>query len=48
MLEGYGDLPVLNNYRNVLAPILARHGATTAGLAAVFPGFALDPVGLYG
>ncbi len=48
VLEGYGDLPVLNNYRNVLAPILARHGATTAGLAAVFPGFALDPVGLYG
>jgi len=48
LLEGYGDLPVLNNYRDVLAPILQRHGATPAGLAATFPEFTLKPVGLYG
>jgi uncharacterized protein (DUF1501 family) len=45
-LEGPGDLPVWNNYRNVLAPILARHGAEDS-LASVFPEFALSPVGLY-
>jgi uncharacterized protein (DUF1501 family) len=44
LLEGYGDLPVLNNYRNVLAPVLTRHGATADGLAAVFPEFALEPM----
>ncbi len=48
VLEGYGDLPVLNNYRNVLAPILARQGATTEGLRTVFPGYALEPFSLYG
>jgi uncharacterized protein (DUF1501 family) len=48
VLEGYGDLPVLNNYRNALAPVLTRHGATAEGLAAVFPGFALEPMGLFG
>ena len=48
VLEGYGDLPVLNNYRNVLAPILSRHGATADGLAAVFPEFKLEPFSLYG
>ncbi len=37
-LEGYGDLPVLNNYRDVLGPVLAAHGATKADLATVFPG----------
>ena len=48
LLEGYGDLPVLNNYRNVLAPVLMRHGATAEGLAAVFPEFTLAPLSLYG
>lgn len=48
VLEGYGDLPVLNNYRNVLAPVLARHGADGAALAAVFPEFGLEGLGLYG
>ena len=48
VLEGYGDLPVLNNYRNVIAPLLARQGATPAHLAAVFPGFPLQPLGLCG
>jgi uncharacterized protein (DUF1501 family) len=48
LLEGYGDLPVLNNYRDVLAPILQRHGATPPGLAATFPEFTLKPFGLFG
>ena len=43
----YEDLPVLNNYRNVLAPILTRHGAGNT-LGAIFPGFALTPINLYG
>ncbi|MHA3772229.1 DUF1501 domain-containing protein [Verrucomicrobiota bacterium sgz303538] len=47
-LEGPGDLPVWNNYRNVLAPILIRHGAETAALARVFPDFELKPLDLYG
>jgi uncharacterized protein (DUF1501 family) len=42
----YADLPVLNNYRNVLAPILTRHGAADT-LGTVFPGFPLAPLGLY-
>lgn len=48
VLEGYGDLPVWNNYRNVLASVLTRHGADAAALAAVFPDFALTPFALYG
>jgi uncharacterized protein (DUF1501 family) len=49
VLEGYGDLPVLNNYRNVLASVLARQGAGfgAAETARVFPGFELRPVGLF-
>jgi uncharacterized protein (DUF1501 family) len=46
-LEGPGDLPVLNNYRNVLAPILVRQGAA-AHLNEIFPEFALQPLDLYG
>jgi uncharacterized protein (DUF1501 family) len=42
----YEDLPVLNNYRNVLAPILTRHGAGQT-LGTIFPDFALSPLGLY-
>ena len=50
VLEGYGDLPVLNNYRNVLAPVLARHGPGfgAAEMAGVFPGFELKPMGIFG
>ena len=47
MLEGPGDLPVWNNYRNVLAPVLTRHGADAASLPAIFPEFSLKPIGLY-
>jgi uncharacterized protein (DUF1501 family) len=48
VLEGPGDVPVINNYRNVLAPILLRHGATKESLASIFPEFALAPMELYG
>lgn len=49
VLEGYGDLPVLNNYRNVLASVLARHatGFGAAETADVFPGFEVKPMGLF-
>jgi uncharacterized protein (DUF1501 family) len=47
MLEGPGDLPVWNNYRNILAPVLTRHGAQPAGLAQIFPDFSLQPLPLY-
>ena len=47
ILDGPGDLPVTNNYRNILAPVLARHGATPEGLAKIFPDFTLNPLGLY-
>jgi len=45
-LEGPGDLPVINNYRNVLAPVLAKQGAA-AKLDDIFPDFPLQPIGLY-
>jgi hypothetical protein len=47
ILEGYGDLPVLNNYRDVLAPVLSRNGASTGDLATIFPGFSLKPLLLF-
>jgi uncharacterized protein (DUF1501 family) len=46
VLEGPGDLPVLHNYRNVLAPVLQRHGAG-ADLGQIFPQFNIEPVELY-
>ena len=46
--SSYEDLPVLNNYRNVLAPVLLRHGAPAADLGKVFPDFTLAPLPLYG
>jgi uncharacterized protein (DUF1501 family) len=46
--SSYEDLPVLNNYRNVLAPVLLRHGAQAADLGKVFPDFDLAPLPLYG
>ena len=48
MLEGPGDLPVWNNYRDVLAPVLMRHGLEAAALRSVFPDFELRPAPLYG
>jgi uncharacterized protein (DUF1501 family) len=48
LLEGPGDLPVMNNYRNVLAPVLQRHGATAEQLTRVFPDFPLRLLNLYG
>ena len=36
-LEGPGDVPVFNNYRDILAPVLRRHGLTDEGLAANLP-----------
>ena len=47
VLDSPGDLPVWNNYRNILAPVLKRHGAQPASLAKIFPDFALAPVALY-
>lgn len=47
VLEGPGDLPVTTNYRNVLAPILQRHGAD-GKLDQVFPDFVFDPLPVYG
>ena len=46
MLEGPGDLPVWNNYRNILAPVLTHHGAPT-DLSGIFPDFALSPLAFY-
>ncbi len=45
-LEAPGDLPVQNNYRDVLAPVLARHSGMT-DYARVFPEYALTPLELY-
>ena len=45
-LEDPGDLPVANNYRDILAPVLQRHGAGDT-LDRIFPGFALQPLALY-
>ncbi|MGQ0642145.1 MAG: DUF1501 domain-containing protein [Gemmatimonadaceae bacterium] len=47
VLEGPGDVPVTTNYRDVLAPILARHGAAQA-LGRIFPAFELRPASVYG
>ena len=41
-----GDLPVLNNYRDILAPILARQAPGT-DLDKVFPGHSLRPLALF-
>jgi len=48
LLEGPGDLPVVNNYRDILAPILQRHGADAGQLPRIFPDFTLTPRALYG
>lgn len=46
-LDGPGDVPVQFNYRDVLAPCLARHGGEAAPGGA-FPDYAIAPVTLYG
>ena len=47
-LDGPGDVPVHNNYRDVLAPILARHGELSE-FTRVFPDFSVNPMsGLFG
>jgi uncharacterized protein (DUF1501 family) len=46
VLEGPGDLPVVTNYRNILAAILQRHGAGDT-LDKVFPSFEIQPWSLY-
>lgn len=48
LLEGYGDLPVLNNYRDILAPVLLRHGGEGTTLGSVFPSYPLKPLALFG
>ena len=46
-LEGPGDLGVEYNYRDVLAPILQRHGGVES-METVFPDFPSSPVAMYG
>ena len=41
-LDGPGDLPVVHDYRDVLAPVLARHGAVPP--STVFPGHVPNPL----
>ena len=48
MLDDPGDLPVWNNYRDILAPILAKHGAPADSFGKIFPDFALKPLPVYG
>ena len=48
LLGGPGDVPVLHNYRSVLAPVLTRHGAAQEDLPRIFPDFALTPLELFG
>lgn len=43
VLEGPGDLPVATNYRDVLVPILQRHGANKQ-LDKIFPEYELKPL----
>ena len=48
VLEGPGDLPVTMNYRDVLAPVLVRHGIPAGRLEEVFPNHKLSPLQLFG
>lgn len=43
-LVGPGDVPVLNNYRDVLAPVLRRHGIDDQALPKVFPDWTSRPL----
>ena len=46
-LAGAGDLTIEYNYRDVLAPILKRHGGLES-LDTVFPDYGITPMALYG
>ena len=48
MLDDPGDLPVWNNYRDILAPVLAKHGAPADSFGKIFPDYALKPLPIYG
>jgi uncharacterized protein (DUF1501 family) len=41
-LDGPGDLPVVHDYRDVLAAVLARHGGVSP--SSVFPGHVPSPL----
>jgi uncharacterized protein (DUF1501 family) len=45
-LTGPGDLQVVHNYRDVIAPILVRRGAGPH-MAKIFPNFRLNPLPLF-
>ncbi len=45
-LTGPGDVPIVTNYRNVIAPTLTRLSPKT-DIARIFPGFSLDPLPLF-
>jgi uncharacterized protein (DUF1501 family) len=47
MLEDPGDLPVWNNYRDMLAPILMKHGAPGDSFGKIFPDYTLKPLPVY-
>ena len=47
MLDDPGDLPVWNNYRDILAPILAKHGAPADSFGKIFPDYELKPLPVY-
>lgn len=46
LLVGPGDLPVHFNYRDALAPILARHG-DVEDFSRIFPGYSVNPLSLF-
>ncbi|MEP7345216.1 MAG: DUF1501 domain-containing protein [Gemmatimonadaceae bacterium] len=47
VLDGPGDLPVRTNYRDVLAPIIARLGGE-AVVGMAFPQFTAEPIPIFG
>jgi uncharacterized protein (DUF1501 family) len=47
ILEFSSDVPVKTNYRNVLAPILLRHGADEKKMGDIFPEFEIKAANLY-
>ena len=47
VLDGPGDIAVTTNFRDVLAPVLARHGARDAAiLGRIFPEYSVRPLEL--
>jgi hypothetical protein len=39
---------VWTNYRDVLGPVLVRHGAPEPALTRIFPDYSLKPLAIYG